>query len=249
MNRGKERVVKAMRQHELPLTKMMTPELMLQVAQDLHKHDVATLYHAVGENEVETQAVITSLVNLYYGEDDVDQTVEIDSFDASLVSNRRTVGDDNGVVVPGAEGILTKIARCCTPVPPDEIVGIVTRLQGISVHRTDCPNVLSQADDPRQTAVEWAAHGNSVYRVSIQVEGIDRKALLSDTIRVISEAGCNIVDAKVHTSDERFVVNRYTVELSDRFMMEHLLNQIRNVPGIYNAYRLTGSRPLMNQQS
>ena len=117
------------------------------------------------------------------------------------------------------------------------------------MHRTDCPNVLSQADDPRQTAVEWAAHGNSVYRVSIQVEGIDRKALLSDTIRVISEAGCNIVDAKVHTSDERFVVNRYTVELSDRFMMEHLLNQIRNVPGIYNAYRLTGSRPLMNQQS
>lgn len=248
MNRGKERVVKAMRQHELPLTKMMTPELMLQVAQDLHKHDVATLYHAVGENEVETQAVITSLVNLYYGEDDVDQTVELDSFDASLVSNRRSVGDDNGVVVPGAEGILTKIARCCTPVPPDDIVGIVTRLQGISVHRTDCPNVLSQADDPRQTAVEWASHGNSVYRVSIQVEGIDRKALLSDTIRVISEAGCNIVDAKVHTSDERFVVNRYTVELSDRFMMEHLLNQIRNVPGIYNAYRLTGSRPLMNQQ-
>ncbi|MFW0182734.1 RelA/SpoT family protein [Rothia sp. CCM 9417] len=244
VNRGRERLIRAMRQHELPLTKMMTPELMLQVAQDLHKHDLATLYHSVGEGEVETQAVITSLVGLYYGEEETHQAVEPGSFDTSLVTERRSVGDDNGVVVPGAEGILTKIARCCTPVPPDEIIGIVTRLHGISVHRVDCPNVLSQQDDPRQTAVEWAANGNSVYRVSIQVEGIDRKALLSDTIRVISEAGCNIVDAKVHTSDDRFVVNRYTVELADRFMLEHLLNQIRNVHGIFRAYRLTGSRPV-----
>nr|WP_237223926.1 MULTISPECIES: bifunctional (p)ppGpp synthetase/guanosine-3',5'-bis(diphosphate) 3'-pyrophosphohydrolase [Rothia] len=247
VNRGKERLTKAMRQHELPLTKMMTPELMLQVAQELHKHDVASLYHAVGESEVETKAVVDALVALYYGEKEVDSTVELGSFDSSLVSERREVGDDNGVVVPGAEGILTKIARCCTPVPPDEIVGIVTRLQGISVHRTDCPNVLNQADDPRQTAVEWATNSKSTYRVSIQVEGIDRKSLLSDTIRVISEAGCNIVDAKVHTSDDRFAVNRYTIELSDRFMLEHLLNQIRNVNGIYNAYRLTGSRPLLEK--
>lgn len=243
VNRGRERLTKAMRQHELPLTKMMSPELMLQVAQELHKHDVATLYHALGENEVETQTVINSLISLYYGEEDVDNTLEIDAFDASLLTTRSTVGDDNGVVVPGAEGILTKIARCCTPVPPDDIVGIVTKLQGISVHRTDCTNVLNQQDDPRQTTVAWAPRTNSTYRVSLQVEGIDRKALLSDTIRVISEAGCNIVDAKVHTSDDRFVVNRYTVEISDRFMLEHLINQIQNVPGIFRAYRLTGSKP------
>lgn len=246
VNRGREKLTKAMRQHELPLTKMMTPELMLLAAQELHKNDVATLYHSLGEGELDVKAVIDQLVSLYYGEDETDQEVELDSFDSSLVSQRRPSGDDNGVVVPGAEGILTKIARCCTPVPPDEIIGIVTRLQGISVHRTDCNNVLSQADDPRQTAVEWATNSKSTYRVAIQVEGIDRKSLLSDTIRVISEAGCNIVDAKVFTSDERFAINRYTIELSDRFMLEHLLNQIRNVHGIYDSYRLTGSKPLKN---
>ncbi len=246
LNRGKERLVKAMRQHELPLTKMLTTELMLQVAQQLGKNDVASLYHALGEGEVETSLVISTLVDLYYGEDEADQQ-EPDAFDTSLVQNRPFAGDDNGVLVPGAEGVLTRIARCCTPVPPDEIVGIVTRLQGISVHRSDCPNVLSQQDDPRQTAVEWAPSSSTVFRVVIQVEGIDRKSLLVDTLRVISEAGCNIVDAKVHTSDDRFAVNRYTVELSDRFMLDHLLNQIQNVPGIYKAYRLTGSRPLPAQ--
>ncbi|MDY3049454.1 MAG: bifunctional (p)ppGpp synthetase/guanosine-3',5'-bis(diphosphate) 3'-pyrophosphohydrolase [Rothia sp. (in: high G+C Gram-positive bacteria)] len=247
MTRGRDKVIRAMRQHELPLTKMMTADLMLQVAVQLHKHDVASLYHAVGEGELDTQTLISQLVSLYYGEEEADQGLEANSFDSSLVSQRRSVGDDNGVLVPGAEGILTKIARCCTPVPPDEIVGIVTRLQGISVHRTDCPNVLAQKEDPRQTEVQWAPAGNAVYRVSLQVEGIDRKSLLSDTIRVISEAGCNIVDAKVHTSDDRYVVNRYTIELADRFMLDHLLNQIRNVPGIYMAYRLTGSRRVKNE--
>lgn len=247
LSRGKERLVKAMRQHELPLTKMLTAELMLQVAHAHNKHDVASLYHAVGDNEIEPQDVITTLVDLYYGEDE-SEAPEVDSFDTSLISNRHTVGDDIGVVVPGAEGILTKIARCCTPVPPDDIIGVVTKLQGISVHRTDCINVLNQQDDPRHTAVEWAHTGSNVYRVSIQVEGIDRKSLLVDVIRVISEAGCNIVDAKVHTSDDRFAVNRYTVELADRFMLEHLLNQIINVDGIFSAYRLTGSRPLSDKE-
>lgn len=247
LSRGKERLVKALRQHELPLTKLLTPELMLQVAQAHGKHDVASLYHAVGDNELEPQDVVTTLIDIYYGEDEA-ETQEVDSFDASLISTRRSVGDNNGVVVPGAEGILTKIARCCTPVPPDDIIGVVTKLQGISVHRTDCLNVLNQQDDPRHTTVEWAATGTSTYRVSIQVEGIDRKSLLVDVIRVITEAGCNIVDAKVHTSDDRFAVNRYTVELADRFMLDHLLNQIINVHGIFSAYRLTGSRPLADRE-
>lgn len=244
LSRGKERLVKAMRQHELPLTKMLTPELMLQVAHVHHKNDVASLYHAVGENDLEPQNVISTLVDLYYGDSDDQAPEEVNSFDTSLFNTRPATGDDNGVVVPGAEGILTKIARCCTPVPPDEIVGIVTRLQGISVHRIDCPNVLNAQDDPRQTTVEWATSTNNNFRVSIQVEGIDRKLLLVDVIRVISESGSNIVDAKVHTSDDRFAVNRYTVEVSDRFMLDHLLNQIMNVPGIYSAYRLTGAKPL-----
>lgn len=244
LSRGKERLVKAMRQHELPLTKMLTPELMLQVAHAHHKNDVASLYHAVGENDLEPQNVISTLVDLYYGDNDDQAPEEVNSFDTSLFNTRPATGDDNGVVVPGAEGILTKIARCCTPVPPDEIVGIVTRLQGISVHRIDCPNVLNAQDDPRQTTVEWATSTNNNFRVSIQVEGIDRKLLLVDVIRVISESGSNIVDAKVHTSDDRFAVNRYTVEVSDRFMLDHLLNQIMNVPGIFSAYRLTGAKPL-----
>lgn len=245
LDRGRDALTKSMRNNELPLQKMMSAELMTQVAQSLHKNDVATLYRAIGENELTTKQVIDALIDLYNGEQEEPATVEVTDYDETLLKTRRTV-DDNGVVVPGAKGVLTKIARCCSPVPPDDIVGIVTRFNGISVHRRDCPNMrnLDEDQEPRLTDVEWAPSSNSAYRVQIQVEGLDRKGLLNDLIRAISDAGVNILDARVHTSEDRIAVDRFTIELGDRFMLEHVLNVVLNVDGVYKAYRLTGSKPV-----
>ena len=93
------------------------------------------------------------------------------------------------------------------------------------------------------TTVEWASSPSATYRVQIQVEALDRKGLLSDLIRAISESGVNILDARVHTSEDRTVVDRFALELGDRFMLEHVLNVVRNVAGVYKAYRLTGAKP------
>lgn len=245
IDKGRDTLTKAMRQHELPLQKMITPELLMQVAHEFHKNDGASLYHAIGENEVKTQDVLDAIVKAYYGEEEVPESEEVPDFDEDMFSKRRTVSD-NGVVVPGADGVLTKIAKCCNPVPPDEIIGIVTRMNGISVHRTDCPNVRQNENEPRATAVEWAQSSNALYRVVIQVEGIDRKSLLMDLVRVISENQVNIVDARVLTNDDRFAINRFTIECKDRFMLDHILNILKNVDGVYKVYRLTGARPLAN---
>ncbi|MEU4206549.1 RelA/SpoT family protein [Rothia terrae] len=241
IDKGRDNLTKSMRHHELPLQKMMTPALMTQAAQILHKNDVASLYHAVGDGQISAQDVIDTLVTLYNG-DQTEPEPEVNDFDELIFTERRQPVSDNGIVVPGAEGVMTRIARCCNPVPPDDIVGIVTKLQGISVHRKDCPNMRRAEEEPRLTEVEWAPTGTAVFRTQIQVEGIDRKALLSDVVRTISEQHVNIVDARVHTSEDRFAVSRYTLELGDRFMLEHLINVIQNVDGVYRAYRLTGSR-------
>ncbi len=245
LDRGREALTKSMRNNELPLQKMMSPELMTQVAQTLHKNDVATMYRAIGENELTTKQVIDTLIDLYNGEQQDEPTVEVSDFDETLLKQTRSAVSDNGVLVPGAEGVLTKIARCCSPVPPDDIIGMVTRLNGISVHRRDCPNILNldEEQQPRLTEVQWAPTPSSTYRVQIQVEGLDRKGLLNDLIRAISDSGVSIVDARVHTSEDHIAVDRFTVELGDRYMLEHVVNVVLNVDGVYKAYRLTGSKP------
>ncbi len=239
---GREMLTKSMRNSELPLQKMMSPEIMTQVAQLLHKNDVASLYRAIGEHEIAPKQVIDTLIEVHRGDEPAPE-VEVSDFDETLLKSTRKAIGDNGVIVPGAEGVLTKIARCCTPVPPDDIIGIVTRYNGISVHRRDCPNMRNADEEPRVTTVEWASSPTATYRVQIQVEALDRKGLLSDLIRAISESGVNILDARVHTSEDRTVVDRFALELGDRFMLEHVLNVVRNVTGVYKAYRLTGAKP------
>lgn len=243
IDKGRDVLTRAMRNHELPLTKMLTPNLLMQVAHEFHKNDGASLYHAIGENEIKAQEVIDAFVKVYYGDEDDLPNSDTTEFDEDMFSSHRTVSD-TGVIVPGAEGVLTHIAKCCTPVPPDEIVGIVTRSRGISVHRTDCPNMRSIDTEPRKTEVRWAQSSNALYRVIIQAEGLDRKSLLMDLVKVIAENQTNIVDARVLTNADRFAINRFTLELRDRYMLDHLLRVMKNVEGVYKVYRLTGAKPL-----
>lgn len=241
IDKGRDSLTKAMRHHELPLTKMLTSQILMEVAHEFHQNDGASLYHALGENEIKAQDVIDAFVKTYYGESDDSEIVTSD-FDQDMFSSHQQISD-NGIVVPGAEGVLTKIAKCCNPVPPDDIIGIVTKSSGISVHRTDCPNMKNVEDEPRATDVEWAHNSSALYRVIIQVEGIDRKSLLMDLVKVIAENQTNIVDARVLTNADRFAINRFTLELRDRYMLEHLLNVLHNVEGVYKVYRMTGAKP------
>jgi GTP pyrophosphokinase len=142
--------------------------------------------------------------------------------------------------VKGTSDVWVKLARCCTPVPGDAIVGFVTRGHGVSVHRRDCTNVdqLTQLKD-RMVDVEWAPSAGSVFLVAIQVEALDRTRLLSDVTRQLSDHHVNILSASVTTTRDRVAVSRFTFEMADPKHLGHLLSQIRNVQGVYDAYRVT----------
>jgi len=127
-----------------------------------------------------------------------------------------------------------------TPVPGDEIVGFVTRGSGVSVHRADCTNVEQLSHQPdRLLEVEWAPTAGSVFLVAIQVEALDRTRLLSDVTRVLSDAHVNILSAAVQTSRDRVAISRFTFEMGDVKHLGHLLRLVRNVEGVYDAYRIT----------
>ncbi len=124
--------------------------------------------------------------------------------------------------------------------PGDTIVGFVTRGNGVSVHRTDCPNVGSLSTQPeRMQEVEWAPTSGSVFLVAIQVEALDRNRLLSDVTRVLSDAHVNILSAAVSTTRDRVAISKFTFEMGDTKHLGHLLRLVRGVEGVYDVYRVT----------
>ena len=148
---------------------------------------------------------------------------------------------DSGVVVLGAGEVWSKLARCCTPVPGDEIVGFVTRGSGVSVHRTDCVNVEAMADQvDRFVEVQWAPTSQSMFLVNIQIEALDRSRLLSDVTRALSDQHVNILSASVSTSKDRIAMSRFTFEMADPKHLDHVLRAVRGVAGVFDVYRVTG---------
>jgi GTP pyrophosphokinase len=236
---GKEAITKAMRKQGLPLQRMLTADTLMTIARDLHLPDVASLYAAVGESQVSAPNVISKLVAAYGGEEGAVEDIA-ETAVATRPPRTRGAAYDPGVVVVGVSDVWIKLARCCTPVPPDVIFGFVTRTGGVSVHRDDCVNsgdLLTQPE--RIVQVTWKPTSGSSFLVAIQVEALDRHKLLADVTRVLSEERVNILSATVTTTRDRVAVSRFTFEMADPKHLGHLLAAVRKVDGVYDAYRVT----------
>ncbi len=239
IEQGKEAIARAMRRQNLPLQRLMSQDSFTEVAHQLRYEDVSALYAAVGEGHVSTQSVIEKVTALVSANDTDDRS---DRTARPRARPRQPRGGDSGVLVRGAPDILVKLAKCCTPVPGDEIMGFVTRGSGVSVHRTDCTNVKSLMQDPeRLIDVEWAPTTKSVFLVQIQVEALDRSGLLSDVTRVLSEHHVNILSATVSTTNDRLALSRFVFEMGDIVHLDRVLNAVRRIDAVYDVYRVTSS--------
>jgi GTP pyrophosphokinase len=149
----------------------------------------------------------------------------------------------NAIDVEGTDDVLVKLARCCTPVPGDEIMGFITKGSGVSIHRADCTNasdlVKNQID--RVVKVKWRLGASSVFLVNIQVEALDRASLLADVTRTLSEQHVNILSASVSTSKDRTAYSRFTFEMADAMHLDAVLGAVRGIEGVYDVYRTTNN--------
>jgi len=237
IEQGKESIAKALRKHNLPLQKMMSGESLLSLAQDLKLSDVESLFAAVGENHVSAQQVVEKLTaSLATDSDAAEAVFELPTKPRSVNSGRQ---GSAGVLVRGDSDVMAKLARCCTPVPGDKIIGFVTRGSGVSVHRDDCRNVDQLRLEPeRLMDVSWAANSKALFLVQIQIEALDRSGLLSDVTRVLSEHHVNILSASVSTRSDRVALSRFVFEMGDANTLEHLLNAVRRIEAVYDVYRV-----------
>ncbi len=238
---GKDAIVKEVRRGGLPLQRLMNGDSMTAIAHELRYQDVSALYTAVGEHNVSAQHVVQLLVAQFGGVGDVEEEIAERSTPSTLPVRPR-VASDSGVEIPGAPGTVAKLAKCCTPVPGDEIMGFVTRGGSVSVHRTDCTNAGSlQSQAERLIEVKWAPSPSSVFLVAIQVEALDRHRLLSDVTKVLADEKVNILSASVTTTGDRVAVSKFTFEMGDPKHLGHVLNVVRNVEGVYDVYRVTSA--------
>lgn len=236
IEQGKDAIARAMRKQNLPLQKLMSQELLTDLAAQLRYEDVSGLYAAVGEGHVSTQSVIEKILALISADNESDDS----DFQVPVGKSRRIRNSDSGILVRGAPDILVKLAKCCTPVPGDAIVGFITRGSGVSVHQADCSNVQELVKEPeRMIDVEWAPTSKSLFLVQIQIEALDRSGLLSDVTRVLSENHVNILSASVSTSNERLALSRFVFEMGDTTHLDRLLNAVRRIDAVYDAYRVT----------
>lgn len=238
---GRGELTRAMRKRNLPVNALLTTEALIGVADDLNFPNADAVFAAIGDGQISTQNVISHLVK-DAGADEVDEEVEQEALPLKPVE-RKSSSSSTGVSVKGVGDVWVKLARCCMPVPGDQIIGFITRNQGVSVHRTDCQNMidLKNKQPERVVEVEWTST-KGLFMVKIQVEALDRRNLLSDVTRVLSDHGVNIISGTIATGSDRVATSQFSFEMADPQHLNTLLAAVRKIDGVFDVYRLTGAK-------
>ncbi len=239
---GRDMLAKALRKQGMSLTGSAMNRALEQVAKEMNFVKSSDLLGAIGAMKVSAKQVTTKLINILQKDTVAEaehETAEIEIGELKRKPAPRT----SGVVVKGVSDVLVRLARCCNPVPHDEIIGFVTRGRGVSVHRKDCPNaqeLMALAD--RLVDVDWDTSQVSMYQVEIEVEALDRTKLLRDVTTVISDSGVNILSAHVVTSRDRIAVLRFLFELSDLSQLPNIVRNIKRIDAVFDAHRVLPGR-------
>jgi GTP pyrophosphokinase len=144
---------------------------------------------------------------------------------------------DKAVRIQGMDNLMIRYSQCCQPVPGDEVIGYVTRGRGVSLHRKDCPNILTLSRDPeRRVEIEWTAEKGDRFYVKIYMQGTDRRGLLSDVARAITDTGTNIGNANMRTADGG-MNGEFVVEVQDLAHLTRVLRAVRRVKGVLSVER------------
>jgi len=234
---GREELAKALRREGMPLHKVMASDALTQVASAMNLSDADALFAAIGEHQVSAQSVVHRLGReLRTGEPD--QLPTTAAFTQSR--SRRQRPPVAGLYVEGLDDVMVHLARCCTPVPGDEILGFVTQGRGVSVHRSDCSNAtaLFQRSQERLIEVEWDRGVEGVFVATLEVLAFDRERLLADVSRMVSEHRLNIVASRTATTADRVSRMSFEVELADPTHLQSVIASLKHLDGVFDAYRL-----------
>jgi guanosine-3',5'-bis(diphosphate) 3'-pyrophosphohydrolase len=236
--KGRELLDAALKAQKLPYRKLQGSSVLAQVIRETGFKKAEEFYVALGAGKLQPGQIVNKVI----------QRLKTDEVAAEpLVPQKppraHTAVSSNrlGIVVPGVEDVLVRLAKCCTPVPGDPVLGYISLGRGITVHREDCPNVRALQRNPeRFTSVEWEGGASASFLVQIAVDAWDRSRLLEDVARTFAEHGANIVSYGGVVEDG-MARNWYTAEVGEVKELRSLLVALRNLEAVFDAYRVTPS--------
>jgi GTP diphosphokinase / guanosine-3',5'-bis(diphosphate) 3'-diphosphatase len=239
--KGRETLHQALKSNGLPHQKVAASPLLAGIIRDMGFKKADDFYVAIGGGKVQVGQVVSKLLGKLKTSEVV--TPETDFTITRRPQRRPSASSSYGIVVDGAvdQDVLVRMAKCCTPVPGDEVVGYISLGRGVTVHREDCPNVRALRRNPeRFTDVHWDGEesATSSFRVTIALQSWDRPRLLEDVARTFAEYGCNIVEYGGHVADQ-MARNWYTVEVGDVKTLRSLISALKNIEAVFDAYRVT----------
>ena len=234
---GYEALSTELRRARLPVRDVLAGPELAEVAASMNYHDPDTLYAAVGEHHVSARAVVGRVVKAL---EELEPDAEVE---AEIVRSRRPRRDTGtvGVHVEGLDDMMVRLSRCCTPVPPDEIMGFVTRGRGVSVHRSDCANAVSLTADQadRLIDVDWDKDSSGHFVVSVEIKALDRPRLLRDIFGVLADNHVNVLATSTVTSGvDQVATMRFEFEIGDPTHLEAMLRLLREVDSVYDVHRV-----------
>jgi guanosine-3',5'-bis(diphosphate) 3'-pyrophosphohydrolase len=239
---GRELLQEHLKKQGLPPQKIVSSPLLADVIREMGFRKADDFYIALGGAKISAKVVVNKVMQrLKQGEAAEDETDPAEALVSTRRARRQPTGKAGsyGIRVDGVEDVLVRLAKCCRPVPGDPIVGYVSLGRGITIHRDDCPNTVALRKDPeRFVRVHWEGDHQTAFRVELQVDAWDRHRLLEDLSRTFAEAGFNIVEARCIVSSP-MVQNRFVVEVPDTQGLKQAVQRLRNIEGVFDAYRIT----------
>ncbi|HJA45223.1 MAG TPA: bifunctional (p)ppGpp synthetase/guanosine-3',5'-bis(diphosphate) 3'-pyrophosphohydrolase, partial [Candidatus Phascolarctobacterium stercoravium] len=241
--KGREMLEKETKRLGYDIKVLLKADKLKTVAASFRLDGEEALYASVGYGGVTLNGVMSKLVELYKKEQKLTVTKDLSQLLAELKPRRSKAKASHGILVKGEEGIMVKLARCCNPIPGDPVIGYITRGSGISVHRTDCPNVLSNNPDEQRRLIEvsWDITTDAVYKVNIVINASDRPGMMADIMQVTSEAKLNINALNCRTDKHKNAYITMGLDISNLEQLDNIMNKIKRMKGVYSVERQVSS--------
>jgi GTP pyrophosphokinase len=232
---GREELTRALRREGLPIATSLSSSALAAVIASMNLEDLDALFMAIDSNQISALAVVQRLSRELHG----GEAEQLPTTVTRAPRVNRTARRTAGVYVEGLDDVMIHLARCCSPVPGDAIMGFITQGRGVSIHRDDCSNAVALAHrlGERIIDVEWDGSSSGQYRAVLEVMAFDRSRLLLDVSKIVAEYHLNIISSSTTTSGSRIVRMVFDVELADPAHLTSLLAALKGVDGVFDAFR------------
>ncbi|MUT67277.1 bifunctional (p)ppGpp synthetase/guanosine-3',5'-bis(diphosphate) 3'-pyrophosphohydrolase [Paenibacillus sp. NEAU-GSW1] len=242
--KGRDMLERELKRMGLEPSAWLTEDKLQEAASKYTFNDIEDMMSAIGFGGITAAQICTKLTEKMRKEAEKSNNVELTNEMKEAKASSRKSRPTHGVTVKGIDNLLVRFARCCNPVPGDEIVGYITRGRGVSVHRMDCQNIPfgeGGEEAERVIEVEWENSTESNYSVDIEITGHDRNGLLNEVLQAVSESKTNISAVTGRSVKNKMVLIHMTVLIRNIDHLSSVVEKIKRVQDIYSVQRIMNS--------